>query len=166
MATIHRDSNTDDKVRLNNIFRAIADIAEETDVGVDVVIPLHPRTAKMMKINLEPELYTRVTTSARIKITAPASFFEMISLEKNARLVITDSGGVQKEAFFFRKPSLILRPQTEWVEIVECGAAILTDSDYERIVSGYISLSSAKLTFPSIFGDGCAAEAILKILLK
>lgn len=164
LATIHRDSNTDDVVRLNNIFRALASIAEEK--GIQVVIPLHPRTSKMLKQNLEAGLFKRISDSARISLTPPASFFEMISLEKGAQIIITDSGGVQKEAFFFCKPSLILRPQTEWVEIVDCGSALLVDADYQKIVLGYDSLIGRKLQFPSIFGDGHASEAILKILLN
>ena len=85
----------------------------------------------------------------------------MIALEKNAKLILTDSGGVQKEAYFFKKPSLILRPETEWVEIVAQGAAILCDADYDRIVGAYehfIQLDN--IEFPHIFGDGMAAEFI------
>ncbi|MFA6334602.1 MAG: UDP-N-acetylglucosamine 2-epimerase (non-hydrolyzing) [Bacteroidales bacterium] len=164
LATIHRDSNTDDSMRLNGIFRALVDIAEQR--CIDVVIPLHPRTLKMLKQNLEAVLYKRIIDSSRIGLTPPASFFEMISLEKGAQIIITDSGGVQKEAFFFRKPSLILRPQTEWVEIVDCGSALLVDADYQKIVSGYDSLLGRELQFPSVFGDGHASEAILKILLN
>ncbi|MEN6619382.1 MAG: UDP-N-acetylglucosamine 2-epimerase (non-hydrolyzing) [Rikenellaceae bacterium] len=164
LATIHRDSNTDDSIRLNSIFRALLYIAENR--GVDVVIPLHPRTSKMLKQSLETGLYKRVIDSSRIGLTSPLSFFEMISLERGAKIVITDSGGVQKEAFFFRKPSLILRPQTEWVEIVDCGSALLVDADYEKIVSGYDTLLGRELQFPSIFGDGNASEAILDILLN
>ena len=66
-----------------------------------------------------------------------ASFFEIIRLEKNARVVMTDSGGVQKEAFFFETPCVILRPETEWVEIVEAGAGVIADADYQRIMDGY-----------------------------
>lgn len=194
LATIHRDSNTDDRVRINSIFRALADIAE----GVTVIVPLHPRTSKILESVLEPELYDRLTGRSyngvkdkkkgnddadkegkcdakvvadhpcRVILLEPVSFLEMISLEKAAGMIITDSGGVQKEAFFFRKPSVILRPQTEWVEIVECGAAVLADADYDRIIAGFTGLSSknhrGELQFPSLFGDGKAAEAILEII--
>ncbi len=101
----------------------------------------------MLEKALDPMLYERVvrlrdrietgdflsgtlSDNPGVLLLPPASFFEMISLEKGAKMVITDSGGVQKEAFFFRKPSLILRHETEWVEIVECGAAKLVDADY------------------------------------
>jgi UDP-GlcNAc3NAcA epimerase len=186
LVTIHRDNNTDDAIRLNNIFAALLDIAEGNiyasrrgsfeDVdkaeGVDVIIPLHPRTSKMLKQNLAPELYKKIIESEHIRLTEPASFFEMISLEKGAQLVITDSGGVQKEAFFFCKPSLILRPQTEWVEIVQCGAALLVDADYDKILAGYKTFTQVdksiglNIKFPSFFGDGNASEAILEILLN
>jgi UDP-GlcNAc3NAcA epimerase len=82
----------------------------------------------------------------------------MITLEKAAKLIITDSGGVQKEAFFFKKPSLILRPETEWVEIVECGAAKLVDADYVKILAGFEEFKNKEIDFPQIFGDGHAAE--------
>ncbi|OFY38493.1 MAG: UDP-N-acetylglucosamine 2-epimerase [Bacteroidetes bacterium GWF2_40_14] len=164
LATIHRNNNTDDSERLSNIFRALVDIAENK--GIVVVLPLHPRTSKMLKQSLSVELYDRVTNSPEIVLTSPVSFFEMITLEKGAKMIITDSGGVQKEAFFFRKPSLILRPQTEWVEIVECGSALLVDADYDKIILGYDSLLGRQLHFPSIFGDGHASEAILDIILN
>ncbi len=164
LATIHRDSNTDNSERLSNIFRALADIADNKNIII--VVPLHPRTSKMLKQSLSAELYDRITNSSRVCLTSPVSFFEMITLEKGAKMVVTDSGGVQKEAFFFRKPSLILRHQTEWVEIVECGSALLVDADYEKIVSGYDTLLGRELHFPSIFGDGHASETILNIMLN
>lgn len=177
LATIHRDNNTDNPERLNAIFKALADIAE----GVTVVVPLHPRTEKMLEKILEPMLYERVvklrdridsgdflsgalSDNPGILLLPPASFFEMISLEKGARMVITDSGGVQKEAFFFRKPCLILRPETEWVEIVECGAARLVDADYDSIIDGYSDFLNKRVIYPEIFGDGRAAEKILGII--
>ena len=146
LATIHRDSNTDDPRRVNAIFSALADIAEGE--LIPVIVPLHPRTSRLLRSSLDPALYERVTRQGRetqercdkVIIMEPVSYLEMISLERAARLIITDSGGVQKEAFFFKKPSLILRPQTEWVEIVDCGAAILADADYHRIIEGYSDL--------------------------
>ena len=99
-----------------------------------------------------------------VLLLPPASFFEMISLEKGARMVITDSGGVQKEAFFFNKPCLILRRETEWVEIVECGAARLVDADYDSIIDGYSDFLNKRVIYPEIFGDGRATEKILGII--
>ena len=89
-----------------------------------------------------------------------------VMLEKNARMVITDSGGVQKEAFFFNKPCVILRPETEWVELVQCGSAILADADEQRITSAAASLLTAQLDFPSLFGDGHAAEFMCNKMLE
>jgi UDP-GlcNAc3NAcA epimerase len=97
-----------------------------------------------------------------MKIIDPASFFEIIRLEKNARIVMTDSGGVQKEAFFFETPCVILRPETEWVEIVEAGAGVIADADYQRIIDGYHSLANKKIVFPPLFGDAHASEKILE----
>ena len=128
---------------------------------------MHPRTSKLLAKNLTPELYSDVKTNLLIKILPPASFLELISLEKNCKIVMTDSGGVQKEAFFFQKTCIILRPETEWLELVECGTAIVSDADEKRIVDAYNSLIKKKnLKFPPLFGDGKAAEFICTEMLK
>lgn len=164
LATIHRDSNTDQPERLSAIFKALLDISEKDHL--DIVLPLHPRTKKLLEKNLDEDLYHRVLSSARLKLVSPASFFEIIALEKNARIVLTDSGGVQKESFFFERPCVILRPETEWVEIVEHGAGILADADYDRIISVYDSLVGNEVHFPPLFGDANASEKILCEILK
>lgn len=159
LATIHRPANTDNKENLHSIFRALKDISEREQI--DIVLPLHPRTRKKMAdFGLQIEDY-----SGRIKIIDPASFFEIIRLEKNARVVMTDSGGVQKEAFFYGTPCVILRPETEWVEIVDAGAGILADADYERIMDAYKALSTREVHFPPLFGDGKASEKILSEII-
>ena len=108
-----------------------------------------------------------IKTNPLIKILPPASFLEMIALEKNCKLVITDSGGVQKEAFFFQKPCLILRSETEWVELVECGTAVITDANEEKIINSYSEFSLKKnLKFPPLFGNGKAAEFICSEMIK
>ena len=163
LATIHRDSNTDDPVRLTAIFRAIVEVAENHRIRV--VLPLHPRTAKLMRQQVEPDVLRRFTDSPYITLLPPASFFEMIELERNARLVLTDSGGVQKEAFFFGKPSVILRPETEWTEIVAHQAGLLADADYVRILSACDILLDTHFDFPPLFGDGHAARFILERLI-
>ena len=119
LATIHRPANTDNAENLESIFRALLDIAEREQM--DIILPLHPRTRKMLPQQLSAELLQRVEQNEHLRITEPASFFEIIRLEKNARVVMTDSGGVQKEAFFYGTPCVILRPETEWVEIVDAG---------------------------------------------
>lgn len=162
LATIHRDNNTDDSTRLTSIFRALLDIAQNEQI--DFVLPLHPRTRKLLPTNLEPQTYSRLQSSKRVKLIPPASFFEIIELERNARLVMTDSGGVQKEAFFFERPCVILRPETEWVEIVENEAGVIADADYDRIIAGYKRLTGKSVQFPKLFGDGTAAQHILQTI--
>ena len=97
----------------------------------------------------------------------PVSFLDMIVLEKNSQLIITDSGGVQKESYFFKKPCIILRPQTEWKEIVENGTAIIADADKNKILDAYSYFTKNQaLKYPSIFGDGNAAGFICKEMIK
>lgn len=160
LATIHRPANTDNSENLQSIFRALLDIADNDKI--DIVLPLHPRTRKMLPTQLSVELIARIEQNTRLKIIEPASFFEIIRLEKHARVVMTDSGGVQKEAFFFETPCVILRPETEWVEIVEAGAGIIADADYQRIMDAYQVLANKSVKFPPLFGDGHASEKILK----
>ena len=162
LATIHRDSNTDHPERLNAIFDALIQLSKETQV----VLPLHPRTAKLLKTNLDSEKQTQIFNSPSISLIPPVSFLEMIALERHAQLVMTDSGGVQKEAYFFQKPCIILRPETEWVEIVETGNAILADADKRRILEAWEHFEGNPPTaFPEIFGDGHAAEFMLEQML-
>jgi len=164
LATIHRPANTDSAENLQSIFRALLDIAEKEQI--DVVLPLHPRTRKMLPVQLSKELLERVKNNNYFRITEPASFFEIIRLEKNARVVMTDSGGVQKESFFYGTPCVILRPETEWVEIVNAGAGLIADADYERIIKAYETLADKHVSFPPLFGDGNASENIVSEIIK
>ena len=161
LATIHRPANTDNEENLRSIFRALSDIAA---TGIDVVVPLHPRTRKRLN-ELTSERISELGNE-RLRIIDPVSFFEIIRLEKNARVVMTDSGGVQKEAFFYGTPCVILRPETEWVEIVDAGAGILADADYERIMKAYEELSGREVKFPPLFGDAHASEKILSEIVR
>lgn len=156
LATIHRDNNTDNPERLTNIFEALMEISEKEKV----VLPLHPRTSKLLEKNLKPSVYNKLQSSS-ILILPPVSFLEMTRLEKNAKIIITDSGGVQKEAYYFNKPCVIMRPETEWVEIVEQGAGIVADASSDAIIKAYNVLTNKRIEFPQIFGDGKAAEFIL-----
>lgn len=159
LSTIHRDSNTDIAENLENIFRGLLTVAKESNLTV--ILPLHPRTKSKLESTLSGELYSQVIENDIIKIIPPAGFLDIIALEKNARLIITDSGGLQKEAYFFKKPCLILRPQTEWIEIVENGNAELVGADYSKIVTGAKRLLGREdFTYPSLYGDGKAAEFI------
>jgi UDP-GlcNAc3NAcA epimerase len=165
LGTIHRDNNTDNPERLAAIFEAIHEIA--TEHGITVVLPLHPRTSKIMKQNLTSETFAAITSNPLIKIIPPVSFFDMLTLEKHCRMVMTDSGGVQKEAYFFKKPVIILRPETEWVEIVEAGAGVITDANKSRIIKAFQTFTETKTSlFPPVFGDGKAAEFICRKILE
>ena len=158
LATIHRDNNTDDPERLTAIAEALLEITER---GYKIVLPLHPRTKKLLPQNLSEDDYRRITSNPDIMIIPPVSFFEIIVLERHASLIMTDSGGLQKEAYFFRKPCLILRPETEWVEIVEQHAGIITDADKELIVRSFDEYIDTEPQFPPLFGDGHSAEFML-----
>lgn len=163
LSTIHRDSNTDHPERLGAIFDALIDLSKENQI----VLPLHPRTAKLLKTNLSNKKQSLVFSSPNIKLIPPVSFLEMIALERHAQLVMTDSGGVQKEAYFFKKPGIILRPETEWVEIVQTGNAILADADESRIMEAWQHFKNNPPTvFPEIFGDGHAAEFMLDKIIS
>lgn len=165
LITIHRNNNTDDGNKLSSIFQALLDLQAETKLTM--VLPLHPRTQKMMGQLLSPALLQQISENKGIKIVPPAGFLDIIALEKNARLIITDSGGLQKEAFFFQKPCVILRPETEWIEIVENGNAILADADHQRIIDAARTLlDEENFTYPSIFGDGRAAEFIVGKMIE
>jgi len=165
LATIHRNNNTDEPLRLNALFNAMNRISTENKIKI--ILPLHPRTAKLLVQHLSSELYHTIKTHEYIKILSPVSFLEMIALEKNAQLVMTDSGGVQKEAFFFHTPCIILRSETEWVELVNCGSAKIADADEIKITDAYKHFTSMKnLQFPDLFGDGNAAEFICGEILK
>ena len=163
LSTIHRDSNTDQPQRLTAIFESIIEVSKEATV----VLPLHPRTAKLLKTNLSTENQERLFNSENIKLIPPVSFLEMIELERNAMLIMTDSGGVQKESYFFKKPCIILRPETEWVEIVKTGSAVLADADKQRILDSWNNFKTTPPTdFPEIFGNGKAAEFMLEEMWK
>ena len=160
LATVHRNHNTDDNLRLNSIFSAFRKLAKARKI----VIPIHPRTLKQLE--QLPELYAAIKSEKNLILLPPASFLEMICLEKSAALVITDSGGVQKEAFFFKKPCVILRTETEWVELIECGISRLTDADEKKIIEAAEHFFNSKeLNFPAIFGNGDAAEFICSEIL-
>ncbi len=165
LSTIHRNDNTDTPERITGIFEALQAISK--DNNVEIVLPLHPRTSKILTQNLPSELYQTIQSNPNIKLIPPVSFLDMIALEKNAKLVITDSGGVQKEAFFFNKACIILRPETEWVELVSCGCAKIVGWSKDKIIEAYNRYSDdSNLQFPPVFGNGKAAEFICDMMLK
>jgi UDP-GlcNAc3NAcA epimerase len=165
LCTIHRDSNTDSPEHLNQIIRGLLQIQRVSNQAI--VLPLHPRTRKKMTELLEPAVAEELQGNTRIQVIVPAGFLDMISLESNCSLVITDSGGVQKEAFFFKKPCIILREQTEWVEIVENGNALLVGSSEAKLIEAYHLLTNKKdFTYPPFFGDGHASEEICRLMIE
>jgi len=164
LATIHRDNNTDIPERLNALFSALFEIHQKNKI--DVILPLHPRTKKCVDEFLDKSLLEKIRSSKQFIICEPLPFLDMIMLEKNCSLVMTDSGGVQKEAFYFKKPCIILRPETEWIELLACGAAVLADADKNKIIEAYNNFTNNKPTYPNFFGDGHAAEFICAELVK
>lgn len=163
LCTIHRNTNTDDPTRLKPIFKAIEEISKTQKI----ILPLHPRTKKMMPLTLGESFAKEIENNSNIEIIDPVSFLDMIYLETNSKLILTDSGGVQKEAYYLEKPCVILRPQTEWVEIVECGNAAIADADYDIIVSTVKNyIKTPPKTYPNIFGDGNAAKFMCGVMLK
>ncbi|MBW6490883.1 MAG: UDP-N-acetylglucosamine 2-epimerase (non-hydrolyzing) [Lentimicrobium sp.] len=165
LATIHRDSNTDNPERLSNIFSALNQFSLKHQK--QVIMPLHPRTAKILEKKPGAVLYKQITENTLFRITPPVSFLEMIWLEKHAAVVLTDSGGVQKEAYFFGKPCIIARTETEWTEIVEAGAGIITDAEETAIIKALEKFSKdPPQNFPPVFGDGKAAGFICSEILK
>lgn len=153
LLTIHRAENTDDPARLSSIVHAVNRISNE----ITVVLPLHPRTRKILNSS---------QVNLNFPPMEPVGYFDMVELMKRARLVMTDSGGVQKEAYFFKKPCITLRDETEWTELVECGFNFLSGADEDRIIAGYRRAIGMSFDFSSdLYGNGRASETILSILL-
>ena len=157
LATLHRAENTDDPKRLRSILRALNEIGKDTPV----ILPLHPRTKKMMKI------YHLFSLSRHIKLIDPISYLDMLTLEKNAKAILTDSGGVQKEAYWFKVPCLTLRDETEWVETVKRGWNVLVGMEKEKILLEVRKLNRKRNRgrVPADAGGGKASERIVKTLI-
>ncbi len=165
LATIHRNNNTDEPIRLNALFKSLNDIS--INYQLQIVLPLHPRTSNLLDRNLSKDLAEAIRLNSNFKIISPVSFLEMLALEKNCCLVMTDSGGVQKEAFYFEKPCVILRPETEWIELLENGAALIADADENKIKFSFEQLIAKKdLSFPKLYGDGNAAVFICSEIIN
>jgi len=164
LATIHRNYNTDDNQRLSTLLLTLSSLA--TNRHMRIILPLHPRTRKMMQSFLPESTYHALLRSRRLMFIRPVSYLNMLELERNAQIVMTDSGGVQKEAFFLERPCIILRPETEWTEIVDHQAGILADADADRIVKAYDTLCNREIHFPPLFGDGHAAEHIVNEIIN
>lgn len=163
LVTLHRNANTDEATRLNAIFEALSEITRI--YGIRIISPIHPRTSKQMDLLLKPGLLREIRSNPFFLLVPPVSFLEIIQLQQEARLIITDSGGIQKEAYFLSKPCIIMRPETEWTEIVENGAAVLCDADPSEMLRAYEYFENKPdISYQKIYGDGHAAEKILGIL--
>jgi UDP-GlcNAc3NAcA epimerase len=156
LATCHRAENTDDRQNLTGIIRGLAEAAKLQPV----VFPVHPRTRQQFERFELSELLKRIT------LVEPVSYLDMVELERNALAIITDSGGVQKEAFFYRVPCITVRDETEWVETVEAGWNLLVGSRADAISQAAKSLSDRTLLEIQPYGSGHAAEKIAEILLS
>jgi len=165
LSTIHRNNNTDDPERLTSIFSSLIKISEKTKLHI--VLPLHPRTKKMLSKNLNQQIHKKIIDSEFIQIIEPVSFLDMICLEKHSSLIMTDSGGVQKEAYFFNKPVIILRSESEWTEIIDNGTGIISDANLETILHAFEKLfQNTNLRYAPIFGEGNASEYICNKIVE
>lgn len=158
LATCHRAENTDDPQRLESILSALAEITKQ----LPVVFPLHPRTHKLIgEYGLSHWLQ-------RLTVTEPLSFLDMVALEQAAKVILTDSGGVQKEAFFYDVPCITLRDETEWIETLELGANRLVGASSVRILESMENLASwpTNCSNANPYGAGEAAKNILKLMIN
>lgn len=153
LCTIHRAENTDDLSRLSSIVDALNQISSQ----IRIVLPLHPRTRnRILSLN----------KSLRFETIDPVGYFDMIELLKHTKLVLTDSGGLQKEAFFFRKPCITLRDETEWIELCECGANKLAGANKDIIVNEFYSMNFSYNIVPSLYGNGQASKYIVDSIIS
>jgi len=158
LATLHRAENTDNPKRLRSILKALNEIGRNTPI----VLPLHPRTKKMI------ETYHLFPKFKNIKLIEPVSYLNMLKLEKNATAILTDSGGVQKEAYWLKVPCFTLREETEWVETIKSGWNVLVGTGVERIVKE-VNHTERRRRYPKgkgVFGDGEASQKIVQILIR
>lgn len=150
LVTVHRVANTDDTARLSNIVCALSQVNET------VIFPVHPRTrGALQKLD--------VKFGENVRLIEPVGYYDMMVLEENARIIATDSGGVQREAYFMRKPCLTLRDETEWTETVHVGWNKLVGVDVDCILNEWKSFTPPAEQ-PPIFGDGTAGEKIANLL--
>lgn len=151
LVTCHRAENTDDSARLTEIVRALEELAQQ----IKVVFPLHPRTRKLL------DHYGLSEHIKNILVTDPLPFLDMVALERSAKVILTDSGGVQKEAFFYNVPCVTMRDETEWVETVELGWNTITGASRERIVNAVWDNTPARRQSAAPYGDGAASKRIV-----
>lgn len=155
LATCHRAENTDHPDRLKEILSALHEIAG----FVPVILPLHPRTKKSVAdLGLQGFL-------EKVRVTEPLSYLDMVALEQSARMIITDSGGVQKEAFFYEVPCITIRDETEWVETVESGWNTLVGASRDRILNAFTNSSKKTTRAGTPYGKGKASSEVIRTLI-
>lgn len=155
LATLHRAENTDNPVRLKNIVDGLNRVHEEV---APVVMPLHPRTRGVL---------AKQGLTAQFNLVDPVGYLEMIWLLQRAGLVMTDSGGVQKEAYFFGKPCVTMRDQTEWVELLDVGANELVGAEKEKVLDAARSNYGRRIQDEhQLYGGGLAARQIINALCE
>ncbi len=157
LATIHRAENTDTPERLKAIIEALC------DAPAPVVLPLHPRTRAVIAGG---PLEGMLKKASHVAIIEPVGYLEMLQLEKHARAIVTDSGGIQKEAYLFGVPCITLRDETEWVETVEVGANILAGAQKDKIIETMAHFTLEGKVLPPFYGDGTASEKITDLLYR
>jgi len=150
LATLHRAENTDDAQRLTQIVAAI------NQLGQPVVLPLHPRTRKQLAD-------AQLSFSGHVTVIEPVGYLDMLQLTQQARIILTDSGGLQKEAYWLGVPCVTLRDETEWVETVAAGWNVLAGADRSRILDAVAQLAPPA-SRPPLYGDGRAAQRITEVL--
>ena len=161
LATVHRASTADDAGHLQSIFKAFDTITKEDQRSL--YLPLHPRTRN----NLTNEIQQLIDKNKLIKIIEPQSYIDMMSLQQNALIVFTDSGGMQKESYLLKTPCVVLRNETEWTELILNGNNILAGTNTDQIINAYKLLRLKNdFTFPVLYGDGNAAERICNIIVQ
>lgn len=152
LATVHRAENTDDPMRLAKIVAALERVAEE----LPVVLPLHPRTAERMKAG--------GLAFEKVKLLPPVGYLDMVGLESRAAVIATDSGGVQKEAFFYEVPCVTMRDETEWVELIDLGWNRLASPAGDGLAEAILLAIGTRGEKAQPYGDGRAAQRIAEIL--
>ncbi len=156
LVTVHRAENTDDLNRLKSIVDGLNKIAEEKPL----VFTVHPRTKKIFE-------QQNFSFNKNIRIIPPVGYLEMVYMLQNCNFVMTDSGGLQKEAYFFKKPCITLRDETEWIELVKKGYNQIAGADIEMIVTAFHQISNTHSDFSSqLYGNGDASTIIIENLKK
>ena len=152
LATVHRAENSDDTIRLRKILAAFEEVDDQ------VIFPVHPRTRKVIET-------MKYVPSAKVQLIEPVGYLDMVRLEQSARMILTDSGGIQKEAYWLGVPCVTLRDETEWPETVQSGWNVLSGADTEKIIQAVRS-SAPPPSRPALYGDGKASARIVEWLSR